>query len=80
MPKITITRLPNATPEYSPTQTDQLMRLLEQIILLLNTSYADNIEEQGNGRSWFLVRILHFNKISHSYSIKLYHTITPELK
>jgi hypothetical protein len=54
MPKITITRLPNATPEYSPTQTDQLMRLLEQIILLLNTSYADNIEEQGNGRSWFL--------------------------
>jgi len=54
MAKITITRLPNATPEYQPSQFDQMIRLLEQIILLLNTSYADNIEEQGNGRSWFL--------------------------
>jgi len=54
MPKITITRLPNATPEYESGQFDQMIRLLEQIILLLNTSYADNIEEQGNGRSWFL--------------------------
>ena len=54
MPKITITRLPNATTEYSAGQFDQMIRLLEQIILLLNTSYAGDIEEQGNGRSWFL--------------------------
>ena len=54
MPKITITRLPNATPQYESGQFDQMIRLLEQIILLLNTSYARDIEEQGNGRSWFL--------------------------
>jgi len=54
MPKITITRLPNATPEYSPAQTDQLMRLLEQIILLLNTSYSQDLVEESSGRSWFL--------------------------
>ena len=54
MAKITITRLPNATEEYERGQFDQLIRLLEQIIFLLNTSYAGDIEEQGNGRSWFL--------------------------
>ena len=54
MAKLTITRLPNATPEYSAGQVDQMIRLLEQIILLLNTSYAQDIEEQTGGRSWFL--------------------------
>ena len=54
MAKITITRLPNATAEYERGQFDQMMRLLEQTIFLLNTSYAGDIEEQGNGRSWFL--------------------------
>jgi len=54
MAKLTITRLPNATSEYSAAQFDQMIRLLEQIILLLNTSYARDIEEQGSGRSWFL--------------------------
>ena len=54
MAKLTITRLPNATPEYERCQFDQMIRLLEQIILLLNTSYAQDIEEQSSGRSWFL--------------------------
>ena len=39
MAKITITRLPNATPEYDASQFDQMVRLLDQIILLLNTNY-----------------------------------------
>ena len=54
MPKITITRLPNATSEYESGQFDQMIRLLEQIILVLNTSYAQDMEEQSSGRSWFL--------------------------
>ena len=54
MPKITITRLPHATPQYESGQFDQMIRLLEQIILLLNTSYAQDLEEQSSGRSWFL--------------------------
>jgi len=54
MAKITITRLPNATPEYESGQFNQMIRLLEQIILVLNTSYAQDIEEYSSGRSWFL--------------------------
>ena len=54
MAKITITRLPNATPDYHPGQFDQMVRLLEQSILFLNTSYAQDIEDKSSGRSWFL--------------------------
>ena len=54
MAKITITRLPNATAEYDPSQIDQIIRLLEQIILGLNTSYSQDIEDKSSGRSWFL--------------------------
>ncbi len=54
MAKITITRLPNATPEYQPSQFDQMIRLLEQLILNLNTSYAQDIEDKSVGRSWYL--------------------------
>tara|TARA_R100000963_G_C4593993_1_gene70168 strand:+ start:57 stop:224 length:168 start_codon:yes stop_codon:yes gene_type:complete len=54
MAKITITRLPNATPEYEQSQIDQIIRLLEQIILNLNTSYSQDIEDKSSGRSWFL--------------------------
>ena len=54
MAKITITRLPNATSEYESGQFDQMIRLLEQSILVLNTSYDQDMEEQSSGRSWFL--------------------------
>ena len=54
MAKITITRLPNATPEYQPSQLDQIIRLLEQLILSLNTSYAQDIKDESSGRSWFI--------------------------
>ena len=54
MAKITITRLPNATPDYQPSQIDQIMRLLEQLILSLNSSYAQDIEDKSSGRSWFI--------------------------
>ena len=48
MAKITITRLPNATPEYDANQFDQMISLLDQIILLLNTNYQQDIKEQLN--------------------------------
>ena len=54
MAKITITRLPNATSEYEPSQFDQMIRLLEQLILNLNTSYSQDIVEKSSGRSWYL--------------------------
>ena len=54
MAKITITRLPNATVEYEQSQIDQLIRLLEQLILNLNTSYSQDIVDKSLGRSWFV--------------------------
>ena len=54
MAKLTITRLPNATVEYDPSQIDQIIRLLEQLILNLNTSYSQDIVDKSSGRGWFL--------------------------
>tara|TARA_R100001440_G_scaffold3926_1_gene9267 strand:+ start:416 stop:583 length:168 start_codon:yes stop_codon:yes gene_type:complete len=54
MAKITITRLPNATPEYDPGQFDQMIRLLDQIILLLNTNYQQDLKEEQEQETFFL--------------------------
>ena len=53
MAKITITRLPNATPEYDASQFDQMVSLLDQIILLLNTNYQQDINDKSDARSWY---------------------------
>jgi|TARA_R100000030_G_scaffold89618_1_gene73943 hypothetical protein len=54
MAKITITRLPNATSEYSATQFDQMINLLDQIILLLNTNYQQDLKEESEAEAYFL--------------------------
>ena len=53
MAKINITRLPNATPEYSATQHDQMINLLDQIILLLNTNYQNELKEESEQEAFF---------------------------
>jgi hypothetical protein len=53
MAKLTITRLPNATPEYSPNQFDQMVALLDQIILLLNTNYQQDLKEESQAEAFF---------------------------
>ena len=54
MARITITRLPNATPEYSATQIDQMINLLDQIILLLNTNYQQDLKQESQAEAFFL--------------------------
>ena len=54
MAKINITRLPNATPEYDASQFDQMVRLLDQIILLLNTNYQQDLKEESESETFFL--------------------------
>ena len=50
MSKITNVRLPNAAPQdYSPTQIDQLIRSLEQIIFQLNNSYTSIVDQNVAG-------------------------------
>jgi len=54
MAKITITRLPNATPEYNASQFDQMISLLDQIILLLNTNYQADLKSEAEQETFFL--------------------------
>ena len=54
MAKINITRLPNATPDYDAGQFDQMIRLLDQIILLLNTNYQQDLKEETESEGFFL--------------------------
>ena len=54
MAKITITRVPNATPEYNANQFEQMVQLLDQIILLLNTNYQQDLKEQSQSEAFFL--------------------------
>jgi len=53
MAKVTITRLPNATPEYDASQFDQMISLLDQIILLLNTNYQTDIKAESEQEAFF---------------------------
>ena len=53
MAKLTITRLTYATPEYSPNQFDQMVALLDQIILLLNTNYQQDLKEESQAEAFF---------------------------
>ena len=49
MSKIFNVRLPNASPQYSPQQFDQLVRSLEQIVLQLNNTYTSTTDQDISG-------------------------------
>lgn len=53
MAKILNVRLPDAGAQYSPTQFNQLVRSLEQIVLALNTTYGSTDDQNTAGaQSW----------------------------
>lgn len=55
MSKILNVRLPNASPQYSPQQFDQLVRTLEQVVLQLNNTYTPVVtENKDQAQAWFL--------------------------
>ena len=54
MAKINITRLPNATQESDAGQFAQMIRLLEQIVFLLNTNFQQDIREESESETFFL--------------------------
>ena len=54
MAKVIIGRLPNATPEYNAAQFDQMIRLLDQIVFLLNTNFQQDLKEESESETFFL--------------------------
>jgi hypothetical protein len=53
MARINITRFPNATAQYDPQQFDAMVRLLEQIVKILNTTYQYDISADAEAQSWY---------------------------
>ena len=45
MAKLTLTRFPDPRPEYDQQQSAELIRLLEELILQLNTQYTQDYEK-----------------------------------
>ena len=54
MAKIKITRLPNATQEYDASQFDQMIKLLDHIIFLLNTNFQQDLKDDSESEAFFI--------------------------
>ena len=54
MAKLTLTRFPDHRPEYDQQQSAELIRLLEELILQLNTQYTQDTQEESTRRAFFL--------------------------
>ena len=55
MAKITVPLLPQARAEYDQSQMSQLIQTLEQMILVLNTTYTPvTLGDEEEQRAWFL--------------------------
>ena len=54
MAKLTITRFPDPRPEYDQQQSAELIRLLEELVLQLNTQYTQDTQEESTRRAFFL--------------------------
>ena len=55
MAQINIPRLPAAQDEYSKEQISQMIQTLDQLILLLNSSYTpEQLRNDDEAVSWFL--------------------------
>ena len=55
MSKITVPLLPQARPEYDQSQMSQLVQTLEQMILVLNTTYTPSaLSDEDEQKAWFL--------------------------
>jgi alpha-ketoglutarate-dependent taurine dioxygenase len=57
MSKLDQPRLANATPEYSQQQLDQIIRTLEQMVLQLNNTFTQDVQDVNEAESWYFIRV-----------------------
>ena len=55
MAKLDQPRLANATPEYNQQQMDQIIRTLEQMVLQLNNTFTQDVQDTAEARNWFMI-------------------------
>jgi CHASE3 domain sensor protein len=57
MAKLDQPRLANATPEYSQQQMDQIIRTLEQMVLQLNNTFTQDVQDANEAQAWYFIRV-----------------------
>ena len=50
-------RLANATPEYNQQQMDQIIRTLEQMVLQLNNTFTQDVQDANEAEAWYFIRV-----------------------
>ena len=55
MAKLDQPRLANATPQYNPAQLDQIIRTLEQMVLQLNNTFTQDVQDTNEAQAWFYI-------------------------
>ena len=56
MSKLDQPRLANATPEYNQQQMDQIIRTLEQMVLQLNNTFTQDVQDVNEAQAWYFIR------------------------
>ena len=56
MSKITLTRFPDPHDNYDPRSFAELIRMLEQLILQLNSTYVQDTQNTSEAEAWFFSR------------------------
>ena len=55
MAKLDQPRLANATKEYNQQQMDQIIRTLEQMVLQLNNTFTQDVQDIAEAQNWFMI-------------------------
>ena len=56
MAKLDQPRLANATPQYSPAQIEQIIRTLEQMVLQLNNTFTQDVQDVNEAQTWYFIK------------------------
>lgn len=57
MAKLDQPRLANATIEYNQQQMDQIIRTLEQMVLQLNNTFTQDVQDANEAQAWYFIKV-----------------------
>ena len=57
MAKLDQPRLANATVEYNQQQLDQIIRTIEQMVLQLNNTFTQDVQDVNEAQAWYFIRV-----------------------
>ena len=57
MAKLDQPRLANATAEYNQQQMNQIIRTLEQMVLQLNNTFTQDVQDSNEAEAWYFIRV-----------------------